>query len=161
MNTLFALGMLITSACGYSPILNHASPDRSLQDVDTAGKTSLNCRFDFKTQNYCADFVWVKEPKNSDDEGAMKIYFWNPNRPTEFVSPNATVGVKLWMSSMGHGSGKVTVQPALDQNNKAIPGVYDATNVNFVMGGDWDIFLQLKDAAGKVVAAEKVSYYAN
>ncbi len=162
MNTLFALGLMITSACGYSPILNHTSPVRATSDAASGEKTSLNCRYYFKLQNLCADFVWEKEPKNSDDEGAMKIYFWSPDRPSVFVNPGvAFVGVKLWMTTMGHGSGKVAVKQAVDSSGIKMPGVFDATQINFVMGGEWDIFIQLKDAAGVVVASEKVSYSAN
>lgn len=162
MKRFITLGMLITNACGYSPLLNHTTPNRvSVETNSDTSQQSLNCRFFFKLQNYCADFEWVKEPMNSEDEGSMKIYFWRPEQPTVFVSPSAMVGVKLWMTSMGHGSRKVTVRPALNADGKRIPGVFDATEVTFVMAGDWDIYLQLKDAAGAVVASEKVPYYAN
>ncbi len=160
MNTILTMALMLTSACGYSPILNHTSPDRILQQADSTSP-SLNCRYFFKLQNYCADFVWLSEPKNSDESGSMRIYFWKPENPAEFVSPSALVGVKLWMSSMGHGSGKVLVNSSLDSSGKKIPGIYEATQVNFVMPGEWDILIQLKDSAGVLVASEKLPYYAH
>ena len=46
--------------------------------------------------------------------------------------------VFLWMPSMGHGSSPVKIQKVAD-------GEYDVTNVNFIMGGKWDLRIQLKE----------------
>ncbi|MBI3554828.1 MAG: FixH family protein, partial [Deltaproteobacteria bacterium] len=68
------------------------------------------------------------------------------------------VGVKLWMPAMGHGSSPVNVAHAVDQGGANVPGVFKATNVYFVMPGDWDVHVQLKNGS-KVVeeTVEKVT----
>lgn len=48
------------------------------------------------------------------------------------------VAVKLWMPSMGHGSSPVKVE-------KIAPGLFKVTQVYFIMSGDWEIRIQIKD----------------
>ena len=64
------------------------------------------------------------------------------------------------MPDMGHGSQKVKVESAKDTNGQLISGVYNATEIMFVMGGEWEIQFQLKDSTGKVVDMQKAIYRA-
>lgn len=59
--------------------------------------------------------------------------------PTEIED---TVQVVLWMPSMGHGSAPTVVE-------KVAPDVYHVKNVYFIMGGEWDVQVLLKDAQGQ------------
>jgi hypothetical protein len=61
--------------------------------------------------------------------------------------------VELWMPSMGHGSAPVVIEPVLDPQGKAVVGQYRVTNVQFIMGGDWEIRMALQDAQGKLELA--------
>lgn len=58
--------------------------------------------------------------------------------------------VILWMPDMGHGSSPTRIQKAVDTNGNALPGAYRVSNIHFMMGGVWEVRVQLKDAAGKV-----------
>jgi hypothetical protein len=161
MTTVIAMCLMANAACGYSPLLNHTQPVRAPVNEIARTEDSLDCRFEFNSGNICADFVWVKEPNGSGVEGSAKIYFWLKSNPGVFVSPLLLdVGVKLWMPDMGHGSQKVKVAPALSANGQKVTGIYDATEVMFVMGGDWDIHLELKEqGTGKIIESKKVSYH--
>lgn len=56
------------------------------------------------------------------------------------------------MPSMGHGSRPVKVEEV----SGAI-GVYDATNVIFIMGGPWEIWVQLKNGS-EILDQAKVDF---
>lgn len=159
MTTVIAMCLMANAACGYSPLLNHTQPVRTQPEMRT--ESALDCRFEFSSGNICADFVWVKQPNGSGVEGSAKIYFWLKSNPGVYVSPLfLDVSVKLWMPDMGHGSQKVKVAQTLNANGQKISGIYDATEVMFVMGGDWDIHLELKEqGTGKVVESKKISYH--
>lgn len=55
--------------------------------------------------------------------------------------------VYLWMPSMGHGSAPVKITKIND-------GEYDVSQVQFIMGGKWDVRFQLKD--GNTVVEEVI-----
>ena len=61
------------------------------------------------------------------------------------TTPKIMVAVKLWMPSMGHGSSPVKLDHAKDAGHADVPGVFEVTHVYFVMPGDWEIHVQLKN----------------
>jgi hypothetical protein len=63
--------------------------------------------------------------------------FFAEDAPERSISPRLSPDVKLWMPSMGHGSSPVVVKPISD-------GVYEVSDVFFIMLGDWEIRYQLK-----------------
>ena len=151
MTSFIAMCLMANAACGNSPLFNHTDPVRAPESVAIESENSLTCKMEFQSHQLCADFIWVKEPQGGD-EGEMKIYFWHKDQPGVFTSPSdLQVGVKLWMPDMGHGSQKVKVA-------QTSSGVYDATEIMFVMGGIWEIQFQLKDASGNVVEMQKTTY---
>jgi len=160
MTSILAMCLMANAACGYSPLLNHTHPVRTPVSAAVEGEATPACRFQFQNGALCADFVWIKEPSGGGDEGSAKIYFWVKALPGAYSSPLfMNVDVKLWMPDMGHGSQKVKVQQAKYPNGQSMSGVYDATEVMFVMGGEWEIQLQLKDAAtGKLIESQKINY---
>jgi hypothetical protein len=136
------------TGCLNSPLLNHA-------DAATASDQSQNsngCAINLTKENLCASLTWEKQP-TEDDMGEFVLRFWDAQKGTEsgpyLTAPDA-VAVKLWMPSMGHGSSPVAVSPMHDSGNQVIPGVYDATNVYFVMPGAWQILIQLKQGSNIV-----------
>lgn len=160
MISTVAICLMANAACGYSPLFNHTLPVRTPESVAIESEESLSCRFELKTQDLCADFIWLKEP-NREDQGAMKLYFWKKNQVGTYSTPSAsTITVQLWMPDMGHGSQKTKVLPVRDAAGAVVPGVFDVSEVFFVMGGNWEIRLQLKDAANVIMDQAKVSYQA-
>ncbi len=166
MNTLIALGMMANAACGVSPLLNHDVPNRaSGQEVEA--RTDMKCKYAFAKQGLCADIDLGKAPKSAGQQGSVKIYFWNPNRAGAMVNPSVNWKFTPWMSSMGHGTGKTEITNAKDENGKDLPGVFIVSKLEFVMGGDWDLFIVMepttRDPNKEPVQAnvEKVSYFVN
>lgn len=159
-------GFLVTSAftniaCGMSPLLNHSNPNRP-QSVTQAvnAPQERTCDWYFKSQDLCATYTWVKEPTR-EEEGSFKLIFFKAGAPAVNAEPiAASVFVKLWMPDMGHGSQKVVTVHSKDSRGNDLPGEFDATEVSFVMSGKWEIFVQLKDSAGKVLDQSKINYTA-
>ncbi len=58
------------------------------------------------------------------------------------------VKVQLWMPSMGHGSAPTIVESKQNESDVSSYGLFKVRNMHFVMGGDWEIRVQLVDASG-------------
>ncbi len=165
--------VLAVVSCGVSPILHHESPNREPQgEADSEGQDSsdsagprLSCDFSFPSQNLCASLSWVKK-STAEEPGEFLLSFWNkeqnPNQTIVFSNPNAErVFVKLWMPDMGHGSSPVTTAQAVEVNGSLKTGVFRSTGVFFIMGGKWEIIVQLKDSSGAVKESSKLIYHVN
>jgi hypothetical protein len=113
------------------------------KDTSASTTSSDTCALNFKTQNLCLSLQWEKMP-TQDSMGSFLISFYAPETPAIAEDPVLSPFVILWMPSMGHGSSPVTVQ-------KVETGLYRASRVFFVMPGEWDIHLQLKDQDNHVV----------
>jgi len=160
---------LANTACGMSPLLHHANPADGTDAItndstnDSIDHPASACEWSFPTLGLCAHHVWTKEP-DRENEGSFRLVFFKPDQPAVAVDPSAlgatTVFVKLWMPEMGHGSQKVVTIPAKDAQGASLAGEYDATEVYFVMAGNWEIYVQLKDAAGNVIDSAKINYTA-
>lgn len=151
-----------------SPILNHAnaqpSPSPSASTSPTAEKTTdeqeplvKECHLSFPQSGLCASLTWDKNA-TEEEAGEITLRFWNAKEGTvngPYVSPTNLVAVKLWMPSMGHGSSPVRVNPVKDASGAEIPGIFKATDVFFMMGGDWEIWIQLKQDK-KVIEQAKI-----
>lgn len=59
------------------------------------------------------------------------------------------IKVVLWMPSMGHGSSPTRIEPATDINGNKIIGKYIVRKVFFIMDGDWEVRIELKDSLGR------------
>jgi hypothetical protein len=178
MKNLFPLLVLGLSAsaivsCGVSPILHHESPNREPQgeadpqnqDSSDSSGPRVSCDFSFPSQGLCASLAWVKKP-TAEEPGEFLLSFWDKNQnsgqPLVFSNPDAhKVFVKLWMPDMGHGSSPVTTNQAVESNGSPKTGVFRSTGVFFIMGGKWEIVVQLKDSSGAVKESAKMIYQAN
>jgi hypothetical protein len=134
---------LLLLGCVDSPLLHHANAQKS--DPDQKNE----CPLAFARFDACGAIEWRTMPTN-EEKGAFQISFWNSKTGSAsgpYVDPGKTVSVKLWMPDMGHGSSPVKITAALDANGAPVPGRYHATEVYFVMGGTWEIWVQLRDGA--------------
>lgn len=145
-NLFFLLNALIAlSACGVSPLLNHANAEDNKNNINVANE---NCPLDYPNAGLCAKIEWLVGPSGSG-ANSFTIKFWDKDTGAPagpYVDPEHDVTVQLWMPSMGHGSSPVTV-------SKESTGIYKATNVFFIMPGDWDIRVKLVDGATVVEQA--------
>ncbi len=92
------------------------------------------CPLLFVKSLVCASIEWTKGPVIGAESEAL-ITFWNQS--DEKMDP---VEIKLqshiWMPDMGHGSAPITIE-ALGV------GQYKLSKIYFIMGGYWDLHLQI------------------
>lgn len=140
-------------ACGQSPLLHHVhDQSRNEPPIDTSTVApkptdettpAPACQISLPKSNLCASLTWTVPSVPRKKKGAFELRFTRPGS-NELVDAPATVGVVLWMPSMDHGSSPVTVE-------RKGRGLYLATDVYFVMGGEWDIIVQLLQGEEEVL----------
>jgi hypothetical protein len=115
---------------------NYADPSQTLH---AEGRTqTANCPFVFKDHHVCAAIEWEKLPTEKET-GSLQIRFFTLGTIDLILqTPGLTPNLVLWMPSMGHGSSPVHIE-AVGQ------GTYRASDVFFIMHGEWQLILQLKD----------------
>lgn len=95
------------------------------------------------TSHAAVDLSWEKYP--TETEMGSFVFTTYRNNPVDGTKVEQDLGdvmsVFLWMPSMGHGSSPVTLE-------HLGVGKYRATNVFFVMKGDWQIHFQVSDGKG-------------
>jgi hypothetical protein len=99
-----------------------------------------SCSVAFKNSGNCIDWKWEKMPTESE-MGAFyfKTYRKNTVDGSAILLDQASVPqIVLWMPSMNHGSSPVST-------GQEDTGTYRATNVFFIMPGEWEIKFQIKD----------------
>lgn len=139
MSFLVVAAACALGACSNSPLFNHrnAHPNPVLSPAE---ESPVVCPLEFPKSGFCASMKWTQGP--NEDASAFTVSFWRKDQGTvasgPFLAPAPQVKVQLWMPSMGHGSSPVKVEAPE-------PGVYNATDVFFIMPGDWDVRIQLKD----------------
>ncbi len=93
-----------------------------------------------------AHATWTKGPQ-SPDESILQIE-WKNGVDHSPMEPPGTFKTVLWMPDTGHGSAPTKVQRVLDQHGQALVGVYQVSNIYFVMVGKWEIKVTLKLSDG-------------
>ena len=129
--SLLILGLLaVTTAFGY-PDQDHSTEGAHLVFKQGA----LHIQATFQTPPVVGqEAILILEAKNPQTHQAFDL--------------NDQVEVALWMPSMGHGSAPTQVQRTLDQNGQVMPGVFTVRNVQFIMGGEWEVRVRLTDDQG-------------
>lgn len=144
MGLLTLTSSFILVGCLDSPLFNHA--DASPAALKQPLTEDQSCPLKFEKEGLCASMAWTKLPSD-EEKGEFTLRFWQSASGTEsgpYVTPSGSVFVKLWMPGMGHGSSPVTVKSAVDAGGLSVPGVFFASDVYFVMPGEWEIWVQLR-----------------
>jgi hypothetical protein len=105
-------------------------------------ESKSNCQISFSNSGLCLTWYWETKPTSTKPGSLIfKTYRLNllDQTPIE-VDLESTPQVVLWMPSMGHGSTPT-------QTARVDRGTYRATNVFFIMPGDWEIRFQVKNGA--------------
>lgn len=130
---LSLLALLIS--CGESPLLNHKMEGKNfLRNPVFAESESLK----FKKTDYSFIISWQEGPELGESRFVLKT--WKKDLGTlngPYQDLEHQLHVFLWMTSMGHGSAPVKLKKIAD-------GEYEVSNVQFIMGGKWEIKFQLK-----------------
>lgn len=103
-------------------------------------KIKADCSIAFTESKYCVSWYWEFKP-TSKQPGSLifKIFRLNQFDQTAVeVDATQVPEVMLWMPSMGHGSTPT-------QTSRLDIGTYRASNVFFIMPGDWEIRFLVKD----------------
>ena len=128
--------LLLVSACGNSPLFNHKTESDS-----GSGKSVVDERgyLEFKKTDFAFTVTWEEGPQLGSSQFIMKT--WNKKLGTisgPYQDLPKDLSVFLWMPAMGHGSAPVKLQKIND-------GEYKVSEVQFLMGGKWEVKFQLKD----------------
>jgi hypothetical protein len=133
-------------ACA-KPVYENA-PEKSSINIHQ-DKAQADCQLQFKKSGICMSWAWEKMPTESE-AGTIIFKTYRPNAYDQSqvqVDPEYTPNVILWMPAMGHGSSPTKV-------SRLDVGTFQASQVFFVMPGEWEIKFQLKD--GNVLVDEVV-----
>lgn len=92
--------------------------------------------FDFSQSDIQVQIQWKNNPTEKN-ENELILKFLNKSNSSA-IDLNYNLAVSLWMPSMGHGSSPVKIE-------KLDIGVYRVSRIYFIMPGEWDLRIQLKD----------------
>ena len=125
---------LFLSACGESPLWNHAMEKSGIS------KNAYEHRaegYKFSKTKYSFTLDWITGPLKGESKFILKS--WHEDLGTlsgPYQDLPNDLHIYLWMPDMGHGSSPVKIK-------KLGSGEYEVTNVYFIMGGGWEIYFQL------------------
>lgn len=131
-------------SCGKSPLLNHSKANDTDQRTSIAQQTqgtNEECPLSFPKAGLCASLTWTAFPViKKKQPGSFTLKFWDKLTGTAtegpYKNPAHPVDAVMWMPSMGHGSWQTAI-------TSSEAGVFQVTNVFFIMTGDWEIQVQL------------------
>jgi hypothetical protein len=128
---LFATSLIFFVSCGKTPLQLKKNTNNEIQ-----GNYSYEVAHKFEVTGHKLDLTWLS-PINSNEVGHF-LLIAKKNDIASDLPPGFSIF--LWMPSMGHGSSPVTI-------SRLGAGIYEVTKVYFIMDGEWQIRIQLKDGA--------------
>lgn len=129
MKVLLIFAVIFLSSC--------AKPNYVDDQTQKLERITTDCKLYFQKENLCLETEWESFP-TEDSFGSLLLSFTDFNDRDLNISPETELNVVLWMPSMGHGSSPVNLNEIKD-------GAYRASDVFFIMPGEWEIRYQLKD----------------
>ena len=121
-------------------VIASAAPIAQAADVAAADPSVVaHCPMQFPSQGLCAT-LFFDVPPVVGQEAKFHVLFRSvaSGLPAE---PVGDVSLRLWMPDMGHGSAPVTIV------HGAGVGTFDISKAYFVMDGNWEIHVELKNGA--------------
>lgn len=116
------------------------------QDSNSNQKPEIICNFLLAKEQLCVTITWTKFPTPTE-YGSLELNFQSVNKkPISTTTQELAtqllpkLSVILWMPSMGHGSVPVKLEVTTSNTIKV-------NNIFFIMPGDWEIRIQLKEGA--------------
>ncbi|RPJ66214.1 MAG: hypothetical protein EHM20_17555 [Alphaproteobacteria bacterium] len=137
---IFLSAFFLILSCGKSPLLLK-------KNNDTSVISGLEVHKIFKTTNQSLTLNWLS-PVNSIDEGHALLIVKQQNIATDFTKDFSVI---LWMPTMGHGSSPIQIK-------KLGTGIYDLSQIYFIMDGLWHLRIQLKDGSN-IIEEQIFEYY--
>jgi hypothetical protein len=150
--------LICETACGKSPLLHHENASDTASSGLSQNPTPADtCPLVFPKSGLCASLDWTP-PLAARKKLSFTLKFWKKSDATAngpYSDPSKTPYVLLWMPSMGHGSSEVTLSRKTDRQHLPLTGIYESNDASFIMGGAWDVHVQLKD--GDTVVEEAIA----
>lgn len=129
LNFLLITSCLTVIACA-QPNYVPESPDVAVAPDPSPNKPVPTCSTPLPATQSCAALTWLISPNSTSySKAQLKI-----DTSADLYD---TVEVLLWMPSMSHGSAPVTLT-----NKEA--GLYEISNIFFIMPGDWEVRIFLR-----------------
>ncbi len=134
--TVTCLFFLSLFSCGESPLFNHKLEAKNFINNPMLSESDSLI---FKKTKFAFVIQWQEGPQLGTSKFLLRS--WNQdlgsmNGPYQDLP--RTLHVFLWMPAMGHGSAPVKIKRVGD-------GEYEVSDVQFIMGGKWEVKFQLKD----------------
>jgi hypothetical protein len=131
---------VIFSACAQPKYATELGLDSN--ETKNAQEQKIDCSVTFSKSGLCLYWYWEKKP-TSTEMGSLifKTYKLNTldQTPVE-IDPEQSPNLILWMPSMGHGSSPTNVA-------RIDVGTYRASNVFFIMPGEWELKFQIQSVS--------------
>lgn len=148
------IGFILFGCARPKYIQESGAADSAQPDSTSSRKTDITaeCAIVFSETKYCLSWYWENKP-TSKQAGSLifKMYRLNQfDKTAVAIDPAGMPAVVLWMPSMGHGSTPT-------QTTRLDVGTYRASNVFFIMPGEWDIRFSVKDESDASKPADGVS----
>lgn len=136
----FILAFVLASSCAQPRYEKVDSLKPQSDGLGTAIQKASDCSLKFQNSLYCISWTWETQP-TSKEVGALvfKIFRGNVFDDSPVLVDLALLPkLILWMPSMGHGSSPTSIA-------RIDVGTYRATNVFFIMPGDWELRFLIMD----------------
>lgn len=115
-------------SCGKSPLLM----EKKSHEISSYNELSSEKKF--KTSNHNLSLKWLS-PINSLESAKALLIVTQHSYAADLPSP---FNIFLWMPDMGHGAPPITIK-------KIGSGLYELSDIYFIMDGFWHIRIQLKN----------------
>lgn len=136
LKLIFSVLLILVTSCGDSPLLNHKLEGKSfISNPIFAESEALR----FSKTDFSFIISWQTGPQLGASQFILRS--WDKNLGTmngPYQDLPKQLFVFLWMPAMGHGSAPVKLR-------KIGAGEYEISEVQFIMGGKWEVKFQLKD----------------
>ncbi len=128
----------VLSSCGESPLFHHVMEGKNFITNPILSESEVQ---KFSKTNFSFIISWQDGPRLGASKFLMKT--WSKDQGSmngPYQNLPKTLNVFLWMPAMGHGSAPVKLTKTGD-------GEYEISEVQFIMGGKWEVKFQLKDGS--------------
>ncbi|MFN3698275.1 MAG: FixH family protein [Pseudobdellovibrio sp.] len=137
MRVFVYLNLLFVFSCAQPKYIQWNTPTEKINEQQ---KLTADCSLQFNNYSLCLSWQFTQDIQ-AQQNLVMIVKIYRPNLYDqtvvyENIPEGVTLQVKLWMSSMGHGSVPTQVK-------KIDTGTYEVSRVNFIMSGPWQVYFNI------------------
>ena len=136
--TLFLI-LVFTVCCGKSPFTETLQAKEKEVQIKKSENTLVLSKSNFELTPF-----WRDSPEVSQGSRMLVVSTNGLGQPRDLPHK---FGALLWMPGMGHESSPITIKHIGE-------GLYELSNIYFIMGGHWELHFQLLDAENQQLIEE-------